>query len=79
MKATIQVTLKPSILDPQGDAVKKAVHGLGMECVESVRIGKLIEMDITGKDDKKTREKLEAVCRDLLSNPIIENYHIDLK
>lgn len=77
MKALIHVTLKPSVLDPQGDAVKKAVHSLGMKEVRDVRIGKYIEMEIDGKDEKKVKEKLETVCGDLLSNPIIENYKID--
>jgi phosphoribosylformylglycinamidine synthase len=79
MKATVHVTLKPSVLDPQGEAIRKAIHGLGMECVESVRIGKFIELEISGSDAAKTRAKLEEVCRDLLSNPVIENYTLDLK
>lgn len=79
IKATVHVTLKPSVLDPQGEAIKKAMHGLGMECVESARIGKFIELDIDGSDLEKTRTKLEELSRDLLSNPVVENYSIDLK
>jgi phosphoribosylformylglycinamidine synthase subunit PurS len=79
IKATVKVTLKPSILDPQGDAVKNAIHSLGMDCVESVRVGKLIELEISGTNVEKTKAKLNEICHDLLSNPVIESYHIDLK
>lgn len=79
MKATVHVTLKPSILDPQGEAIQKAVSGLGMKEVESVRIGKLVELQINSTDVEKTKARLNEICRDLLSNPVIENYTIDLK
>lgn len=76
MKITVHVMLKPSVFDPQGGAVKKAIHGLGMENVKSARIGKIIELEVEGKDDAQTRAKLEEICRDLLSNPVIETYQI---
>lgn len=79
MKATVIVTPKKSVLDPQGEAVRKAMHGLGMECVESVRIGRFIELEISGEDLAKTRAKLEQMAQDLLSNPVIEDYKIDLQ
>ena len=79
MKATIIVTPKKSVLDPQGEAVRHAIHGLGMECVESVRIGKYIELEISGTDVEKTRAKLEGICKDLLSNPVVEDYTLNLK
>jgi phosphoribosylformylglycinamidine synthase subunit PurS len=78
MKAEIIVTPKPSVFDPQGDTVRRAIHQLGMECVDSVRIGKHIELEISGKNVEKTREKLEQICRDLLSNPVIEDYILKL-
>lgn len=78
-KASVEVTLKPSVLDPQGEAVKKAIHGLGMDCVEAVRIGKLVELEISGDDLAKTEAKLHEVCKDLLSNPVIETYKIQIK
>ena len=77
MKAVVTVTPKKSILDPQGDAVRKAIHHLGMECVESVRVGKHIELEISGNNAEMTREKLEQIARDLLSNPVIEDYSIE--
>lgn len=78
-KASVEVTLKPSVLDPQGEAIKKAIHGLGMECVEEVRIGKLIELEISGSDLPKTEAKLNEVCKDLLTNPVIEQYRIKIQ
>lgn len=74
MKAEIIVTPKQSVYDPQGDAVRRAMQHLGMECVDSVRIGKHIELEISGKNVEKTRVKLEQICKDLLSNPVIEDY-----
>lgn len=79
MKATVIVTPKKSVLDPQGEAVRKAIHGLGMDCVENVRIGRIIELDISGSDPAKTKTKLEEVAKDLLSNPVIEDFSIELK
>ncbi|MGF1678952.1 MAG: phosphoribosylformylglycinamidine synthase subunit PurS [Candidatus Methylacidiphilales bacterium] len=78
MKAVVTVTPKTSVLDPQGEAVRKAIHNLGMECVSAVRIGKHIELEIEGNDLEKTRSKLENIARDLLSNPVIEDYRIEL-
>jgi phosphoribosylformylglycinamidine synthase len=78
-KATVTVTPKKSVLDPQGEAVRKAIHNLGMECVEAVRVGRVVELEISGSDLAKTKAKLEEVSRDLLSNPVIEDFHVDLK
>ena len=79
MRAKIIVTPKKTVLDPQGKAVEQAIHHLGMECVKNTRIGKFIEMDIEGKDYAATRKKLEEICKDLLSNPVIEDYHLELE
>lgn len=79
MKAEIYVTLKPSVLDPQGEAVKKAIHGMGMDGVKSARIGKYIEFEIDSKNLEKTKSKLDEICHDLLSNPVIENYRVEIK
>jgi len=70
---------KKSILDPQGEAVRQAIHHLDMPCVSAARVGKFIELDIEGSDLAKTREKLEGICQNLLSNPVVEDYHLDLQ
>ncbi len=78
MIARIIVTPKKSVLDPQGEAVRRAIHTLGMDCVTSTRVGKYIELEISGNDVAATRTKLEEISRDLLSNPVVEDYHLEL-
>ncbi len=78
MKAFVIVMPKPALLDPQGEAVRKAIAHLGMDCVEQARIGKFIELDIAGANLALTRDRLETICRDLLSNPVIEDYQLEL-
>ena len=79
MIARIIVTPKKSVLDPQGEAVRRAIHTLGMDCVTSTRVGKYIELEISGSNIPATRLKLEEISRDLLSNPVVEDYHIELE
>ena len=79
MKAVVTVTHKPSILDPQGEAVLHAVQGMGLKEVKSIRIGKHIELEIEGGDEKKLKAKLEEISRELLSNPVMENFRLDLR
>jgi phosphoribosylformylglycinamidine synthase subunit PurS len=75
MKAKVIVMPKAAVLDPQGNAVRDAMRHLGMPEVRSVRIGKYMEIDINGQDgDLETR--LRGLCRDLLSNPVIEDYEL---
>ena len=74
MKSRIYVTLKPGVLDPQGKAIHHALDGLGFAGVSDVRQGKLIELEHEeGVDDAQ----LEAMCRRLLANTVIENFRIE--
>jgi phosphoribosylformylglycinamidine synthase len=73
MKATVVVTPKTAVLDPQGAAVRDALRQLGLDQVRSVRIGKYMEIEIDGSD-AAIEQKLRELCRDLLSNPVIEDY-----
>jgi phosphoribosylformylglycinamidine synthase subunit PurS len=75
MKAKLIVTPKAAVLDPQGAAVRDAMRHLGMTEVRSVRIGKYLEIELE-KDGADTRSALENLCRDLLSNPVIEDYQL---
>ena len=70
MKATVTVRLKPGVLDPQGRAIQHALGGLGFAGVEDVRVGKLIELEVADDAD------VDAMCRALLANPVIESYRI---
>ena len=74
MKARVTVTLKPSILDPQGKAIHHALEGLGFAGVNDVRAGKLIELDLA---DGTGDAEVEEMCRKLLANTVIENYRIE--
>ena len=75
MKARVTVTLKPGVLDPQGRAIHNALGGLGFTGVESVRQGKLIELDLA---DGTGEAEVAAMCQKLLANPVIETYRIEL-
>jgi phosphoribosylformylglycinamidine synthase len=74
MKARIFVTLKGGVLDPQGRAIQHALDGLGFGGVNDVRVGKLIELDLA---DGTSDDDIDAMCRKLLANTVIENYRIE--
>lgn len=74
MKARVFVTLKPGVLDPQGKAIHHALEGLGFSGVNDVRAGKLIELDV---DESTSDSDIEAMCRKLLANTVIENFRIE--
>lgn len=74
MKTRIHVTLKTGVLDPQGRAIAHALDGLGFAGVGDVRVGKLIELDLA---DGTTDADIDAMCRRLLANTVIENYRIE--
>src|SRR3954468_15829436 len=75
MKAKVIVMPKQSVLDPQGVAVREAIHHHGLPGVKSVRIGKFIELELDGS---QSEAQLHDVCRDLLSNPVIEDYELTI-
>jgi phosphoribosylformylglycinamidine synthase PurS subunit len=76
MKVHVVVKPKEAVLDPQGVAVRDAMHHLGMPEVRTVRIGKYMEIDIEG-DSADVEKRLHGLCRDLLSNPVIEDYELE--
>ncbi len=74
MKARVFVTLKPGVLDPQGKAIHHALGALGFVGVNDVRAGKLIEVDLA---ESTSDADIEAMCRKLLANTVIENFRIE--
>jgi phosphoribosylformylglycinamidine synthase len=79
MKAEVVVRLKPEVLDPQGDAVKRALAKLGFEGVKGVRIGKIIEIEIDeahSKDKKALADRLRKMSDEMLANPVIEDFEV---
>lgn len=76
--AKIRVTLRPSILDPQGKAVQHAIASLGAGTVTDVRIGKYIEARIDAPSEAEARRTAEEVCRKLLANPVMEDFACEI-
>ncbi len=76
-QAKIFVTLRPSVLDPAGTAVQSGLTQLGYEGVESVRIGKYIELNLSATDEADAQRQLDEMCDRLLANPVIENYRFE--
>lgn len=74
MKVRVHVSLKPGVLDPQGRAVHHALDGLGFEGVRDVRVGRTVELDVA---EGTTEDELDAMCRKLLANTVIETYRIE--
>jgi phosphoribosylformylglycinamidine synthase subunit PurS len=78
-KANIVITLRPSILDPQGKAVMHALKSLAMNEVRDVRIGRFIELTIESTDKAKAERIAEEACKKLLANPVMEDYAFTLE
>jgi phosphoribosylformylglycinamidine synthase subunit PurS len=76
--ARIYVTLRSSVLDPAGTAVRSGLEHMGYTDVESVRIGKYIEVNLNATNEPQARQQLEEMCDRLFANPVIENYRIEL-
>jgi phosphoribosylformylglycinamidine synthase subunit PurS len=75
VRVNVIVKPKEAVLDPQGNAVRDAMKHLGMPEVRNVRIGKYMEIDVDGEDGN-LEKRLHGLCRDLLSNPVIEDYEL---
>ena len=78
-KVKIEVKLKPVVLDPQGKTVLQALNNLGYDEVEDARIGKLIELRLSDGSEADVRERVNEMCAKLLSNPVIENFEINIE
>ena len=78
MKAKVYVTLKKSVLDPQGKTVQQALSSLGFNEVKGVRMGKYIELELNGMDKSQAESKIKAMCEKLLANTVIEEYRYEI-
>ena len=79
MKARVHVMPKQGVLDPQGKAVAQALASLGFAGVGEVRQGKVIDLELTETDLARARETVDAMCRKLLANTVVESYRIELE
>jgi phosphoribosylformylglycinamidine synthase PurS subunit len=80
MKAKIIVTPKKAVLDPQGKTVQNALEHMGYDGVQAVHVGKYLEIELSGYASKEqARGKMEEACRKFLTNPVIEDYHLEIE
>jgi phosphoribosylformylglycinamidine synthase PurS subunit len=77
VKATVLVRPKPGILDPQGDAVGRSLRELGFG-VEEARVGRVVDLQLEAADPVEARADVERMCTELLANPLIESFEIEL-
>lgn len=79
MKAKIIITPKKAVVDPQGKTVQSALAHMGFRDVSAVHVGKYVEIELTGTDREAARQSLESACHKFLSNPVIEDYRLDIE
>ena len=78
MKATVVVRPKDGILDPQGRAVEESLRKLGF-AVGHARVGRVVDLDVDASSPDEARERVDAMCRQLLANPLIESYEVEVR
>jgi len=78
MKARVTVTLKNGVLDPQGNAIEGALKSFGIEGVDSVRQGKVFDIELSTQDRAQAETLLKAACEKLLANTVVENYRVEI-
>lgn len=76
MRIQVLIRLKPGVLDVQGKAVEHGIRDLGFSDVGNVRVGRLIEFDVSAADIENAKQQVEEICKKLLANPIIETFEI---
>ncbi|ANA80980.1 phosphoribosylformylglycinamidine synthase, purS [Paenibacillus vortex V453] len=79
LKAKVYVTIKQSVLDPQGVAVQGALHSIGYKEVESLRIGKYMELELGTDNREEAEQRVKEMCEKLLANTVVENYRYELE
>ena len=79
MKAKIIITPKRAVLDPQGKTVQNALDHMGYKGIGAVHVGKYLEVELTGQDKDLARRQMEEACHKFLSNPVIEDYRLEIE
>ena len=79
MKAKIIITPKKAVVDPQGKTVQNALEHMGYKGIEAVHVGKYLEIELTEGDKENARRQLDEACHKFLSNPVIEDYKLDIE
>jgi phosphoribosylformylglycinamidine synthase len=78
LKVTITIDRRPEIADPEGTTVKRALHDLGFTEIESVRMDRIIHLEVNGEDDNEVRTRVEEMCKQLLANPVLEDFEVQV-
>ena len=79
MKAKIIITPKKAVVDPQGKTVQNALEHMGYSGIGAVHVGKYLEIDLADGDREAARKQLDEACHRFLSNPVIEDYHLEIE
>ena len=79
MKAKIIITPKKAVLDPQGKTVQSALEHMGYAGIQAVHVGKYLEVELSGADKESARKQMDEACHRFLSNPVIEDYRLELE
>lgn len=78
MKVTVEITRRPEIADPQGTTIQRALHDLGHNEVMTVRVDRVIHLDVDGDDPAIVKAHVEAMCRQVLANPVLEDFAVEV-
>lgn len=78
MKVTVTIDRRPEIADPEGSTVRRALHDLGFGEVTAVRMDRVIHLEVEGDDTAGVRARVEAMCRQLLANPVLEDFEVEV-
>lgn len=79
MKVTVTIDRRPEIADPEGTTVERALHELGFTEAKSVRMDRVIHMDVDGDDPDEVKTQVESMCRQLLANPVLEDFTVEVE
>ena len=79
MRVTVTIDRRPEIADPEGTTVKRALHELGFTEATSVRMDRVIHMDVDGEDPAEVKARVEHMCRQLLANPVLEDFAVEVE
>ena len=78
MRVSVEITRRPEIADPEGTNIMRALTDLGHRDIESVRVDRIIHLDISGDDPDQVKLRVEEMCRQLLANPVLEDFRVEV-
>lgn len=78
MKVSVEITRRPEIADPEGANIMRALTDLGHQNIESVRVDRVIHLDVSGDDPDFVKQRVEEMCRQLLANPVLEDFRVEV-